>query len=93
MKRREQPKDPYAAIVGSVVRTYRKNQGISLEAMAKAMGMSTSGWSRVETGSTVMVVAQLRKAARRLHLEPHEIMRVADTLWETCESIAAKTTP
>jgi transcriptional regulator with XRE-family HTH domain len=89
MRRRAQPKDPYAAIVGSVVRTHRQNQGISLQAMAEAMGMSTSGWSRVETGTTVMVVAQLRKAARRLHLEPYEIMRVADALWETCERAAA----
>jgi transcriptional regulator with XRE-family HTH domain len=80
----------YAAIVGSVVRLYRNARGISLTAMARMMGLSTSGWSRVETGDTVMVVAQLRKAARHLKLEPHEIVRVADDLYETVLRVAEK---
>lgn len=70
----------YAQVLGQVVRGARELQGVSLAAMARAMGLSTSGWSRVETGVTTMTVSQLARAARHLKTAPWELVRQADCL-------------
>lgn len=71
----------YIQIVGQVVRGRRELKGIPLLAMAKAADLSTvSGWSRVETGDTMMTLAQLRKAARALGVEPWRLVQQADNI-------------
>ena len=71
-------KPSYAGIVGGLVRLYRQTNSIDLPTMAAAMGMSASGWSRVETGDTTMTVVQLRKAAAFLKVDGSHILRQAD---------------
>ena len=71
----------YAQIIGQVVRSRREMQGIPLLTMAESVNLSTaSGWSRVETGDTTMTLAQLRKAARALGIEPSLFIQQADTI-------------
>ncbi len=56
-------------------------RGIPLLSMAEAADLSTvSGWSRVETGDTTMTLAQLRKAARLLGMEPWVLVQQADNI-------------
>lgn len=64
----------YAGKVGRAVRYLRETKGIDLETMAKSMGMSKSGWSRLETGDSVMTVEQLRRAAVVLQRKPSEVL-------------------
>lgn len=54
--------------------------GIDLPTMAKEMGMSASGWSRVESGDTTMTVAKLRRAAKALRIEPWVLVQQADII-------------
>jgi transcriptional regulator with XRE-family HTH domain len=71
----------YMQIVGQVVRGRREMQGIALLSMAEAADLATvSGWSRVETGDTTMTLAQLRKAARLLNMDPWVLVQQADTI-------------
>lgn len=71
----------YMQIVGQVVRGHRERRGIPLLTMAKAADLSTvSGWSRVETGDTTMTIAQIRKAARTLDMEPWTLVQQADNI-------------
>jgi hypothetical protein len=71
----------YAQIVGQVIRGRREVQGINLLTMAKSLDLETpSGWSRVETGDSVMTMTQLRRAARKLGVAPAEIVREADVI-------------
>ena len=70
----------YPQIVGQVARTYRVVRGLTLSVVAKAMGLSASGWSRVETGDTIMSAAQLAKIARVFEVSPHVIVHQADEI-------------
>lgn len=72
------PETYYSQVVGHVVRGHRELQGLSLAEMAESIGLSSSGWSRVETGHTTMTVVHLVRAARRLGMPPWEIVRQAD---------------
>jgi transcriptional regulator with XRE-family HTH domain len=77
----------YGQIVGQVIRGRREMQGINLLAMAESMALATpSGWSRVETGDTAMTLAQLRKAAKKLGMEPADIVQQADALASQLEA-------
>jgi transcriptional regulator with XRE-family HTH domain len=76
----KKPLIPYYAIVGRVVRLQRESRGIKLRAFAAKLLMSFSGWSRVETGDTVMTVEQLKKAADALGVRPSDIVRLADDM-------------
>ncbi len=70
----------YSAIVGRVIRMRRELKGISLQAMASALGKSAAGWSRAETGVSEINIVSLRKAARVLGMNPFELLRAADEL-------------
>ena len=73
----------YGAIMGRVVRMQREVRGVSLEAMAKALGYKdSSGWSRVETGDTEMTVTTLWRAADRLGTSSAALVKMADDLTE-----------
>jgi len=54
--------------------------GIRLVAMANAMGMSSSGLSRIETGNTAVTVSQLRKVARELRTTASDVVRQAEEM-------------
>jgi transcriptional regulator with XRE-family HTH domain len=70
----------YTALLGRSIRIRRELTGLSLSDMSKHMGVSSSGWSRVETGTVTMTVTQLRKAAFALGLSPAQLVAAADAL-------------
>lgn len=71
----------YGQIVGQVIRGRRELQGINLLTMAESVTLaSASGWSRVETGDTTMNLSQLRKAAKKLGVEPWAMIHQADLI-------------
>lgn len=78
---RDETDRAYAVACGMVLRARRAVLGIDLGRFAKQMGFSSSGWSRVETGETTMTLAQLRRAARVLDVEPHVLQRAADIVF------------
>ena len=73
---------PYYAIVGRVMRLQREARGIKLREFANAMGIGVTGWSRVETGDTVMTLQQLKRAADALAMTPTVIVQIAETIKE-----------
>lgn len=77
---------PYTQIVGQVVRSRRVLLNIDQPTMTDALGITASGMSRLETGHTMMTVAQLRKAATALRTTPADLLRAADTLVKQLES-------
>lgn len=72
------PAIPYARVVGAVVEHYRKRRSITQEAIAKAVGVSQSAYSRLEQGQSAMNVVQLRAIAVQLGLTPDAIVRDAE---------------
>ena len=70
----------YPQIVGQVVRYRRKQAEYGLSKFSDQLGLSPSGWNRVESGATTITVTQLRRAARTLGVEPWEVLRDADQL-------------
>jgi len=70
----------YHAIVGRVIRLQREAHGIKLREFAKKMKLGISGWSRVETGDTVMTIEQLKRAADALGIQSAVIVRMADDM-------------
>jgi transcriptional regulator with XRE-family HTH domain len=78
---RVQQQTSYGQIVGQVIRGRRELNGVSLLAMAQSVALATpSGWSRVETGDTAITLNQLRKAARKLRVEPASLVHQADII-------------
>ena len=67
-----------AQAVGFQIREQRGMRNINLSQMAQAMGYSDSGWSRLETGRTVMTVIQLVKACRFLECSPWRVFQLAE---------------
>lgn len=72
------PAIPYARVLGAVVEHHRKRRSITQEAIAQAMGVSQSAYSRLEQGQSAMSVVQLRTVAAQLGLTPDEIVRDAE---------------
>ncbi len=75
----------YSRIVGAIIVALRKDAKIEQEEMANELSLSQSAWSRVETGTTQITVAQLAQAARVLKKRPWEILRRVDVLVEQVE--------
>lgn len=69
----------YAQVVGQVLVYHRKAAGLKQSDMGVELGLSGSGYSRVERGHTTLNVTQLRQAARALALTPAVIIHGADT--------------
>lgn len=68
------PAIPYARVLGAVVEHLRKRLSITQEAMAKAIGVSQSAYSRLEKGQSAMSVVQLRAISVQLGLPPEAIV-------------------
>ena len=71
----------YAAVVGRFVRLERECQSIGLQAFAKKVHYSPSGWSRVETGDTPMSIEQLKRACDALGILPSKVLEEVDEFW------------
>jgi len=72
------PKITYGAVVGQVIQHHRKRAGIGQEAVAQALGITQSAYSRLEQGQSAMTVTQLRVIAERLRTAAASLLHQAD---------------
>lgn len=69
----------YPAIVGRILEHQRSIMGMSQKAVADGMQLSQGAWSRVESGSSVISLDQLHKAAVLLETTPASLLALADS--------------
>ena len=65
-------------MLGRVIKAERGKQGIDQGAMALALGLSQSAYSRLESGEATMNVWQLRQCALQLGRPVAELMKVVE---------------
>lgn len=70
----------FPAVVGLVLAARRKAKPMTQAEMAEATQVTTSTWSRIETGETALTVEQLALAAEALGTRPSEILRAAEEI-------------
>lgn len=70
----------YGHCVAATLCHARRAQGVSRDAVAVSVGMSGSGWSRVETGVTTPTSEHIARAAEALGLVPGHLVAQADEL-------------
>ncbi|WP_395055602.1 helix-turn-helix domain-containing protein [Polaromonas sp.] len=68
----------YPALVGKILAQQREVHGVKQGDFAAALGLSQSAYSRLESGDSVLNLAQLRKAAIQLGVPPSKILNWAD---------------
>ena len=68
----------YPALVGRILAQQREARGIKQGALATALGMSQSAYSRLESGDSVLNLSQLRGVAAQLGLQPAQVLKWAD---------------
>lgn len=68
------PETTYQAIVGRVLVRIRKEIGVEQGALAKAVGVNQSTWSRIERGESTLSVEQLFLAASFLRINPSVVI-------------------
>lgn len=71
---------PYSACVGQVLQQGRAQRGLNQEALAAALGISQSAYSRLESGDTLLSLFHLRIIARVLGTSGADILQAADNL-------------
>jgi transcriptional regulator with XRE-family HTH domain len=69
------PNISYARLVGRIVEHHRARLRIHQEAMARALEISQSAYSRLEQGQSAMSVTQLRIIAERLGTTPDFLLQ------------------
>lgn len=69
------PEVPYSALLGQLIKQLRLSKGIDQLAMAAALGISQSSYSRIESGDTNMNVWQLRGCAEQLGVSPSSLLK------------------
>jgi transcriptional regulator with XRE-family HTH domain len=73
----------YSTLVGRLLAQKRDESGMKQSDMANALGMSQSAFSRLESGDSVINIAQLRSICSQLNLRPSAILSLADDYAET----------
>lgn len=73
-----QPVVAYPALVGRLLVYRREELGLKQGALAEAIGLSQSAYSRLESGDSVLNLSQLRNVCSRLGLSPAQILHTAD---------------
>lgn len=71
---------PYNALVGQVLQRRREALGKSQGAVAQAIGLTQSAFSRVESGQTALTVSHLRSLSVTLETTAESILSEADLL-------------
>lgn len=69
---------PYPVLVGQLVQSHRALQGLQQGQVAKAIGLSQSAYSRIESGDTSMSISQLRAVTRALGLTSGQFLTQVD---------------
>lgn len=77
---------PYNTLVGKAIEELRAQHGVTQAAMAAALKVGQSAYSKLESGQAAMTLAQLRLIAEHLHCEPHQILKRADALASQLEN-------
>lgn len=70
----------YTTLVGKAVLAHREGRGLKQSDFAAQVGLSQSALSRVESGESVINVAQLHRFAQALHVSPAELIQEADAM-------------
>jgi len=78
----------FSEALGRTIRLHREVHGFSLEDMARHQGMTSSGWSRVETGDTEVRASHLFLAAQLLRIPISEIVKEAEAVIYFSERIS-----
>lgn len=68
----------YPTLVGKVLEQQRRRLGIKQSNLAAALKMSQSAYSRLESGDSVVNLAQLHIIAPQLKMLPSEVLKSAD---------------
>ncbi len=69
----------YAAIVGIILSSLRKEKGLSQSELAQHLDLNVSTWSRIENGLSALTVEQLAVVSERLGVTPSAILQLAET--------------
>jgi len=77
MMKSSKPKsvDEHLADVREFLLNERKQRGLTQTTVARAMGLSTSQYSRIENGSTEMTLRQFFAACEAVQIDPTVAMR------------------
>lgn len=76
----------YQAIVGSVLVGIRKELGVEQSALAKAVGVNQSTWSRIERGESALSIEQLFLAANHLQIKPSIVIHNSEEALQSLRS-------
>lgn len=72
------PATTYPILIGRVLMQLRKDHGTDQAALAAAVGVTQSTWSRIERGESALSIEQLALAADKLNVAPSQISKWAD---------------
>lgn len=72
------PSASYAEVIGATLVVTREERGVLQWAVAEAVGVSGSTWSRIERGKSALAVDQLARAAAALGVTPGAVASRAD---------------
>ena len=75
-----QPQIAFSEVVGGLLRYHRKSDGVAQRDLAAEVGLSTSSWSRAETGQGPLTITQFRAATQALGLDAWRVMKQAEEL-------------
>ena len=75
-----QPETTYQAILGQILKEWRKKKGMDQIQVAEKMKMNRSSWSRIENGNTMVNIQQLQKIGEIFDRGAHEILQEADNI-------------
>lgn len=78
MSTRPPAKLTYTALLGQILQYHRQRVGLQQADVAAALGILQPAYSRIEKGDTSITVAQLRIVARRLGMQPAQIVHEAE---------------
>jgi transcriptional regulator with XRE-family HTH domain len=73
-----QPIVTYPALVGKLLAQRREQLGLKQGALAEALGISQSAYSRLEAGESVLNLTQLRNVCTQLGVTPAQVLQAAD---------------
>ena len=72
------PKITYGEVLGKIVEHRRKQLELTQEPFARSLGITQSGYSRIEKGLTAVSVLQLQAIAQHLRCTPADLLNDAD---------------
>jgi len=84
------PKITYGEVLGKIIEHRRKQLELTQEPFAQSLGITQSGYSRIEKGFTAVSVLQLQAIAAILHSKPAILLNDADRYAELLRAQGAE---